>query len=133
MGHRTGTPMRLVSPAPVLVPGAGPRPQAPPTIYQPPQPQGTPQTIYSQQNSSNVGGKRLHLFSHSLTLNLCWSFLCSPQSSLCLHFYAKKSHVLNNWTLTLLPPLQPLHTPHPSIISHVYNKLIIFIYCNCVM
>lgn len=57
MGHRTGTPMRLVSPAPVLVPGAGPRPQAPPTIYQPPQPQGTPQAIYSQQNNNNVGGK----------------------------------------------------------------------------
>lgn len=58
MGHRTGTPMRLVSPAPVLVPGAGPRPQAPPTIYQPPQPQGTPQAIYSQQNSNNIGGKK---------------------------------------------------------------------------
>jgi hypothetical protein len=58
MGHRTGTPMRLVSPAPVLVPGAGPRPQAPPTIYQPQQPQGTQQTIYSQQNNNNVGGKR---------------------------------------------------------------------------
>lgn len=57
MGHRTGTPMRLVSPAPVLVPGAAPpRPQAP-TIYQPAQ--GTPQTMYSQQNnSSNIGGKR---------------------------------------------------------------------------
>lgn len=64
MGHRTGTPMRLVSPAPVLVPGGGPRPQAPPTIYQPPQPQGTPQTIYSQQNNSNVGGKRLQLLNH---------------------------------------------------------------------
>lgn len=61
MGHRTGTPMRLVSPAPVLVPGAGPRQQAPPTIYQPQQPQGTQQTIYSQQNNSNVGGKRLEL------------------------------------------------------------------------
>lgn len=67
MGHRTGTPMRLVSPAPVLVPGGGPRQQAPPTIYQPPQPQGTPQTIYSQQNNSNVGGKRLRLLSYSLT------------------------------------------------------------------
>lgn len=59
MGHRTGTPMRLVSPAPVnapvLVPGAAPRP---PQIYQPAQ-QGTPQTIYSQQNNNNVGGKRL--------------------------------------------------------------------------
>lgn len=67
MGHRTGTPMRLVSPAPVLVPGAGPRQQAPPTIFQPPQPQGTPQTIYSQQNNSNVGGKRLQLLFHALT------------------------------------------------------------------
>lgn len=48
--------MRLVSPAPVLVPGAAPRPQAP-ALYPPPQ-QGTPQTIYSQQNNNNVGGKR---------------------------------------------------------------------------
>lgn len=57
MNHRTGTPMRLVSPAPVLVP-PGPRPpQAPPTIYQPPQPQATQQNIYSQQNNTSVGGK----------------------------------------------------------------------------
>ncbi|XP_070493256.1 maternal protein pumilio-like isoform X2 [Chironomus tepperi] len=60
MGHRTGTPMRLVSPAPVaapvLVPGAAPRP---PQIYQPAQ-QGTPQTIYSQQNNNNVGGLQLN-------------------------------------------------------------------------
>lgn len=56
MGHRTGTPMRLVSPAPVLVPGAAqPRPQAP-TIYQPAQ--GTPQMYSQQNNSNNIGGKR---------------------------------------------------------------------------
>ncbi|XP_049277500.1 maternal protein pumilio isoform X2 [Anopheles funestus] len=58
MGPRTGTPMRLVSPAPpVLVPpgAAGPRaPQAPP-IY-PPQPQTAQQNVYSAQNGSNVGG-----------------------------------------------------------------------------
>lgn len=69
MGHRTGTPMRLVSPASVLVPGAAPpRPQAP-TIYQPAQ--GTPQTMYPQQNNSNnIGGKRFNLLAHSLTHSL---------------------------------------------------------------
>jgi pumilio RNA-binding family len=71
MGHRTGTPMRLVSPAPVLVQQQGggppPRPQAP-TIYQPAQ--GTPQTIYSQQNNSNnIGGKRfLSIYTQSIRL-----------------------------------------------------------------
>uniref|UniRef100_A0A182Q1N1 PUM-HD domain-containing protein n=1 Tax=Anopheles farauti TaxID=69004 RepID=A0A182Q1N1_9DIPT len=58
MGPRTGTPMRLVSPAPpVLVPpgAAGPRaPQAPP-LY-PPQPQTAQQNVYSAQNGTNVGG-----------------------------------------------------------------------------
>lgn len=56
MGPRTGTPMRLVSPAPVLVPpGAAQRaPQA--SIY-PPQPQTAQQNIYSQQNGSSVGGR----------------------------------------------------------------------------
>ncbi|XP_065082849.1 maternal protein pumilio isoform X2 [Ochlerotatus camptorhynchus] len=67
MGPRTGTPMRLVSPAPpVLVPpgAGGPRaPQAPPTIY-PPQPQ-TQQSMYSAQNGSNIGG--LALSTSSLT------------------------------------------------------------------
>uniref|UniRef100_A0A182IWW5 Uncharacterized protein n=1 Tax=Anopheles atroparvus TaxID=41427 RepID=A0A182IWW5_ANOAO len=58
MGPRTGTPMRLVSPAPPVMvpPGAGgPRaPQAPP-LY-PPQPQTAQQNVYSAQNGSNVGG-----------------------------------------------------------------------------
>ena len=55
MGPRTGTPMRLVSPAPpVLVPPGGPR-QAPPAIY-PPQ-TAQQQNMYSTQNGSNVGGK----------------------------------------------------------------------------
>ena len=59
MSHRTGTPMRLVSPAPVAapvlaVPGTA-APPRPPQIYQPQQ--GTPQAIYSQQNNNNVGGK----------------------------------------------------------------------------
>lgn len=55
MGPRTGTPMRLVSPAPVLVPPGGPRaPQAPP-LY-PPQPQSAQQSLYSTQNGSSVGG-----------------------------------------------------------------------------
>ncbi|XP_058055832.1 maternal protein pumilio [Anopheles bellator] len=58
MGPRTGTPMRLVSPAPpVLVPpgAGGPRaPQAPP-LY-PPQPQTAQQNVYSAQNGSTVGG-----------------------------------------------------------------------------
>jgi hypothetical protein len=73
MGHRTGTPMRLVSPASVLVPGAAPpRPQAP-TIYQPAQ--GTPQTMYPQQNNSNnIGGKRFNLLSLTLFI-LSFSFL----------------------------------------------------------
>jgi len=54
MGPRTGTPMRLVSPAPVLVPpGAQRAPQA--SIY-PPQPQTAQQNLYSQQNGSSVGG-----------------------------------------------------------------------------
>lgn len=71
MGHRTGTPMRLVSPASVLVPGAAPpRPQAP-TIYQPAQ--GTPQTMYPQQNNSNnIGGKRFNCslsLTHSFALH----------------------------------------------------------------
>ncbi|XP_055847919.1 maternal protein pumilio isoform X4 [Episyrphus balteatus] len=60
MGPRTTTPMRLVSPAPVLVPpGAAragpPPPQGPPQLY-PPQPQAAQQNLYSQQNGSNVGG-----------------------------------------------------------------------------
>lgn len=50
--------MRLVSPAPVIVPQGAPRPQAPPTIYQPPQPQATQQNIYSTHNNTSVGGKR---------------------------------------------------------------------------
>ncbi|KAG5682135.1 hypothetical protein PVAND_011509 [Polypedilum vanderplanki] len=63
MSHRTGTPMRLVSPAPVAapvlaVPGTA-APPRPPQIYQPTQ-QGTPQAIYSQQNNSNVGGLQLN-------------------------------------------------------------------------
>lgn len=54
MGPRTTTPMRLVSPAPVLVqqPQARP-PQA--SIY-PPQPQAPQQNMYTQQNGSGVGG-----------------------------------------------------------------------------
>ncbi|XP_055695961.1 maternal protein pumilio isoform X3 [Lutzomyia longipalpis] len=54
MGPRTGTPMRLVSPAPVLVPSGARAPQAPP-IY-PPQPQAAQQNLYSAQNGSSVGG-----------------------------------------------------------------------------
>lgn len=55
MGPRTGTPMRLVSPAPVLVPpGAQRAPQA--SLYQPQQ-QSAQQNLYSQQNGSSVGGK----------------------------------------------------------------------------
>lgn len=61
MGPRTGTPMRLVSPAPVLAvpPGAaraGPPPPQGPQLY-PPQPQTAQQNLYSQQNGSSVGGK----------------------------------------------------------------------------
>ncbi|BFF88849.1 maternal protein pumilio [Drosophila madeirensis] len=67
-GPRTGTPMRLVSPAPVLVPpGAAraghPQPQGP-QLYQP-QPQTAQQNLYSQQNGSSVGG--LALNTNSLT------------------------------------------------------------------
>lgn len=56
MGPRTGTPMRLVSPAPVLVPPGAQRgaPQAP-QIY-PPQPQQQ-QSLYGAQNGNSVGGK----------------------------------------------------------------------------
>lgn len=68
MGPRAGTPMRLVSPAPVLVP-PGPRPpQAPPSIY-PPQPQATQQNMYSTQNNSNVGGK---------LVNILCKYSCDP-------------------------------------------------------
>lgn len=56
MGPRTGTPMRLVSPAPVMVPpGAQRTPQAP-QIY-PPQPQSGQQNLYSTQNGSGIAGK----------------------------------------------------------------------------
>ncbi|XP_064552758.1 maternal protein pumilio isoform X4 [Drosophila montana] len=69
MGPRTGTPMRLVSPAPVLAvpPGAaraGPPPPQGPQLYQP-QPQTAQQNLYSQQNGSSVGG--LALNTNSLT------------------------------------------------------------------
>ncbi|XP_017141027.1 maternal protein pumilio isoform X2 [Drosophila miranda] len=67
-GPRTGTPMRLVSPAPVLVPPgaarAGPPPPQGPQLYQP-QPQTAQQNLYSQQNGSSVGG--LALNTNSLT------------------------------------------------------------------
>uniref|UniRef100_A0A6P4EUE4 Maternal protein pumilio isoform X4 n=1 Tax=Drosophila rhopaloa TaxID=1041015 RepID=A0A6P4EUE4_DRORH len=67
-GPRTGTPMRLVSPAPVLVPPgatrAGPPPPQGPQMYQP-QPQTAQQNLYSQQNGSSVGG--LALNTNSLT------------------------------------------------------------------
>lgn len=53
MGPRTGTPMRLVSPAPVLVP-PGAQARAPQSMY-PPQ-QTAQQNLYSQQNGSSVGG-----------------------------------------------------------------------------
>ncbi|XP_055382813.1 maternal protein pumilio [Condylostylus longicornis] len=56
MGPRTGTPMRLVSPAPVLVPpGATRAPPQAPQMY-PPQPQTAQQNMYSTQNGSSVGG-----------------------------------------------------------------------------
>lgn len=74
--------MRLVSPASVLVPGAAPpRPQAP-TIYQPAQ--GTPQTMYPQQNNSNnIGGKRFTALSLS-----CYRFiLITTQHSFKLFFF----------------------------------------------
>lgn len=56
MGPRTGTPMRLVSPAPVMVPpGAQRTPQAQ-QIY-PQQPQTGQQNLYSTQNGSGIAGK----------------------------------------------------------------------------
>lgn len=58
MGPRTGTPMRLVSPAPVLVPPGTQR--APQSLY-PPQPQTAQQNLYSQQNGSSVGGNFFYL------------------------------------------------------------------------
>ncbi|XP_031626222.1 maternal protein pumilio-like isoform X2 [Contarinia nasturtii] len=58
MGPRTGTPMRLVSPAPVLVP-PGAQARAPQSMY-PPQPQSAQQNLYSQQNGSSVGGLALN-------------------------------------------------------------------------
>lgn len=56
MNARTGTPMRLVSPAPVMVPpGAQRAPQAP-QIYPPP-PQSAQPNMYTAQNGNSVGGK----------------------------------------------------------------------------
>lgn len=52
MGPRTGTPMRLVSPAPVLVPPGARAPQAPPAIY-PPQPNQQNQMYHQSQNGTN--------------------------------------------------------------------------------
>lgn len=77
MGPRTGTPMRLVSPAPVLAvpPGAaraGPPPPQGPQLY-PPQPQTAQQNLYSQQNGSSVGGK-CHSPSLSLSVSIYTSF-----------------------------------------------------------
>ncbi|KAJ6636061.1 Maternal protein pumilio [Pseudolycoriella hygida] len=64
MGPRTGTPMRLVSPAPVMVPpGAQRTPQAP-QIY-PPQPQTGQQNLYSTQNGSGIAGLTLNTTSLS--------------------------------------------------------------------
>lgn len=59
MGPRTGTPMRLVSPAPqVLVPpGAARAPQAPPAIYPPQQAQQN--HMNQSQNGYNVSGEFL--------------------------------------------------------------------------
>lgn len=62
MGPRTGTPMRLVSPAPVLVP-PGAQARAPQSMY-PPQPQTAQQNLYSQQNGSSVGGNICFLSFH---------------------------------------------------------------------
>lgn len=140
MGHRTGTPMRLVSPAPVLVPGAGPRQQAPPTIYQPPQPQGTPQTIYSQQNNSNVGGKRLHatlscINTHTPTVALHdnhWTLIIAgfylflfTHSLLDLSFLSNLScSLIHTITyLTLPPPHQ--RSSRQTLIFHVLKQQLI--------
>lgn len=86
MGPRTGTPMRLVSPAPVLVPpGAQRAPQAP-QIY-PPQPQQTQQSLYGAQNGNSVGGKcfgSLHWFGPDLSIVFS-VLVCPPRSDrLCL-------------------------------------------------
>lgn len=62
MGPRTGTPMRLVSPAPVLVPPGAQR--GPQTSMYPTQPQAAQQNLYSQQNGSSVAGKK-----HTYTIN----------------------------------------------------------------
>lgn len=69
MGPRTGTPMRLVSPAPVLVPpGAQRGPQA--SMYAT-QPQAAQQNLYSQQNGSSVAGKRqIYPYKYLHTLHL---------------------------------------------------------------
>lgn len=56
MGPRAGTPMRLVSPAPVLVP-PGPQ-RAPQASIYPPQPHSAQQNLYSQQNGTSVGGMK---------------------------------------------------------------------------
>lgn len=64
MGPRTGTPMRLVSPAPVLVPPGAQR--APQTSIYPPQPQTAQQNLYSQQNGSSVGGNSFKNFIFSI-------------------------------------------------------------------
>lgn len=55
MGPRTTTPMRLVSPAPVLVPQP-PQNRPPQASLYPQPPQTAQQNIYQQQNGSGVGG-----------------------------------------------------------------------------
>lgn len=57
MGPRTGTPMRLVSPAPVMVPPGAQRTQQAPQIYPPQPPQTGQPNIYSTQNGSSIAGK----------------------------------------------------------------------------
>lgn len=72
MGPRTGTPMRLVSPAPVMVPpGAQRTPQAP-QIY-PPQPQSGQQNLYSTQNGSGIAGKVFILPTFLFSLVVCFA------------------------------------------------------------
>lgn len=84
MGPRTGTPMRLVSPAPVMVPpGAQRTPQAP-QIY-PPQQQSGQQNLYSTQNGSGIAGKAL--------FSQCFTFF-EEIKIICFNFFVFKKETL---------------------------------------
>lgn len=77
MGPRTTTPMRLVSPAPVLVPQQ-PQNRPPQASLYPQPPQSAQQNLYQQQNGSGVGGNHrsfVYIYLLYLHIKYFWSLL----------------------------------------------------------